>query len=138
MCALSQSSWEPLNSSGESSAGVNAEECLAWKTAPCGDQHALTLTSVRTHPASEVYVTGTFDDWSKSEKLTKTGDVFAKEVTLSDASTADKIYYKVRERSCLGWDVIVVGKLSTRRCKRWYVHSLCAKRIWFMHGSIEQ
>lgn len=47
-----------------------------------------------THPASEVYVTGTFDDWSKSEKLTKTGDVFAKDVTLSDASTADKIYYK--------------------------------------------
>lgn len=45
-----------------------------------------------THPADEVYVTGTFDDWSKSEKLTKTGDVFEKNVTLSSAE--EKIYYK--------------------------------------------
>ncbi|RDL37948.1 uncharacterized protein BP5553_05381 [Venustampulla echinocandica] len=44
------------------------------------------------HPASEVYVTGTFDDWSKSEKLIKTGDVFAKNVTLPSAD--EKIYYK--------------------------------------------
>jgi hypothetical protein len=49
----------------------------------------------REHPASEVYVTGTFDNWSKSEKLIKTGDVFEKDVTLSSAS--EKIYYKVRE-----------------------------------------
>ena len=49
----------------------------------------------REHPASEVYVTGTFDDWSKTEKLIKTGDVFEKNVTLSSA--AEKIYYKVRE-----------------------------------------
>jgi hypothetical protein len=49
----------------------------------------------REHPASEVYVTGTFDNWSKSEKLIKTGDVFEKNVTLSSAS--EKIYYKVRE-----------------------------------------
>ena len=39
-------------------------------------------------------VTGTFDDWSKSEKLTKTGDYFAKDVTLPRAD--EKIYYKVR------------------------------------------
>ncbi|KAH8685998.1 hypothetical protein BGZ60DRAFT_359631, partial [Tricladium varicosporioides] len=45
------------------------------------------------HPASEVYVTGTFDGWSKSEKLIKTGDVFQKDVTLPSAS--EKIYYKV-------------------------------------------
>ncbi|KIN06533.1 carbohydrate-binding module family 48 protein [Oidiodendron maius Zn] len=44
------------------------------------------------HPASEVYVTGTFDDWSKSEKLVKMGDYFAKEVTLPRAD--EKIYYK--------------------------------------------
>ncbi|TVY30605.1 Signal transduction protein MDG1 [Lachnellula hyalina] len=44
------------------------------------------------HPASEVYVTGTFDDWSKTEKLVKTGDVFEKNVTLPSA--AEKIYYK--------------------------------------------
>jgi len=39
-------------------------------------------------------VTGTFDNWSKSEKLIKTGDVFEKNVTLSSAD--EKIYYKVR------------------------------------------
>lgn len=44
------------------------------------------------HPASEVYVTGTFDDWSKSEKLIKNGDSFEKDVTLPSA--AEKIYYK--------------------------------------------
>lgn len=37
-------------------------------------------------------MTGTFDNWSKSEKLIKTGDVFEKDVTLSSAS--EKIYYK--------------------------------------------
>jgi len=44
------------------------------------------------HPADEVYVTGTFDDWAKSEKLIKAGDVFEKDVTLPSA--AEKIYYK--------------------------------------------
>ncbi|PMD44274.1 carbohydrate-binding module family 48 protein [Hyaloscypha variabilis F] len=44
------------------------------------------------HAASEVYVTGTFDDWSKSEKLVQTGNVFEKNVTLPSA--AEKIYYK--------------------------------------------
>jgi len=41
-------------------------------------------------------VTGTFDGWSKSEKLIKHGDTFSKDVTLSDAG--EKIYYKVRGR----------------------------------------
>ncbi|TGO85750.1 hypothetical protein BPOR_0367g00020 [Botrytis porri] len=44
------------------------------------------------HPAEEVYVTGTFDNWSKSEKLVKTGDVFSKDVQLANAG--EKIYYK--------------------------------------------
>ncbi|KAI1816244.1 carbohydrate-binding module family 48 protein [Poronia punctata] len=44
------------------------------------------------HPATDVYVTGTFDDWKKSEKLEKVGDSFEKKVTLPDASS--KIYYK--------------------------------------------
>ncbi|KAG9251742.1 uncharacterized protein F5Z01DRAFT_626998 [Emericellopsis atlantica] len=44
------------------------------------------------HPAEEVYVTGTFDDWTKSVKLEKEGDVFQKTVDLKDASK--KIYYK--------------------------------------------
>ncbi|KAI0015174.1 hypothetical protein F4780DRAFT_773724 [Xylariomycetidae sp. FL0641] len=44
------------------------------------------------HPASEVYVTGTFDDWKKTEKLDKVGDHFEKNVTLPSAES--KIYYK--------------------------------------------
>ncbi|OTA84628.1 carbohydrate-binding module family 48 protein [Hypoxylon sp. CO27-5] len=44
------------------------------------------------HPASEVYVTGTFDDWKKTEQLEKVGDHFEKAVTLQNAS--EKIYYK--------------------------------------------
>lgn len=38
-------------------------------------------------------MTGTFDDWTKSVKLDKDGDVFQKTVDLKDASK--KIYYKV-------------------------------------------
>ncbi|KAM3072961.1 Cruciform DNA binding protein [Clarireedia jacksonii] len=45
------------------------------------------------HPAEEVFVTGTFDDWSKSEKLIKKGDLFEKDVQLANAN--EKIYYKV-------------------------------------------
>ncbi|KAM0512442.1 hypothetical protein ACHAPE_008892 [Trichoderma viride] len=44
------------------------------------------------HPAEEVFVTGTFDNWTKSEQLPKVGDVFQKSVFLKDAS--QKIYYK--------------------------------------------
>lgn len=51
----------------------------------------------REHPdAEEVFVTGTFDDWTKSVKLEKNGDVFEKKVDLKDATK--KIYYKVRGR----------------------------------------
>jgi hypothetical protein len=38
-------------------------------------------------------VTGTFDGWKKTEKLSKVGEHFEKHVQLSDASK--KIYYKV-------------------------------------------
>ncbi|KAI0551658.1 hypothetical protein F4679DRAFT_538748 [Xylaria curta] len=44
------------------------------------------------HPATEVYVTGTFDDWKKTEKLDKVGDTFQKTVALPDISS--KILYK--------------------------------------------
>ena len=53
-----------------------------------------TRLSHREHPAEEVYVTGTFDSWTKSVQLEKKGDVFEKTVDLKDASS--KIYYKVR------------------------------------------
>ncbi|EPE08216.1 carbohydrate-binding module family 48 protein [Ophiostoma piceae UAMH 11346] len=42
--------------------------------------------------AEEVYVTGTFDGWSKSAKLEKVDGIFQKAVQLEDASS--KIYYK--------------------------------------------
>ncbi|KAI0394114.1 carbohydrate-binding module family 48 protein [Xylariaceae sp. FL0594] len=44
------------------------------------------------HPANEVYVTGTFDEWNKTEKLEKVGEGFEKRVTLPDISK--KIFYK--------------------------------------------
>ncbi|KAL9078568.1 MAG: hypothetical protein Q9157_002526 [Trypethelium eluteriae] len=44
------------------------------------------------HPANEVYVTGTFDDWARKEKMERVGDHFEKLVQLPKIS--DKIYYK--------------------------------------------
>lgn len=46
-----------------------------------------------------MYVTGTFDNWSKSEKMEKKGDAFVKDVELPD--TSEKIYYKVGAVTCL-------------------------------------
>ncbi|KAL9054039.1 MAG: hypothetical protein Q9206_003693 [Seirophora lacunosa] len=43
------------------------------------------------HPATEVYVTGTFDDWGKSVKLEKEAGGFVKRV---DLPLGEKIYYK--------------------------------------------
>ena len=48
----------------------------------------------RNHPASEVYVTGTFDDWAKSVKLERKGDGYEKLVELPQSE--HKILYKVR------------------------------------------
>ncbi|KIW54063.1 hypothetical protein PV05_06454 [Exophiala xenobiotica] len=45
------------------------------------------------HPdANDVHVTGTFDDWGKTEKLNKVGDIWEKEVKLPQADK--KILYK--------------------------------------------
>ncbi|KAJ6005028.1 hypothetical protein N7540_012827 [Penicillium herquei] len=43
------------------------------------------------YTASEVFVTGTFDDWGKTVKLDRVGDIFAKEVSLP---IKEKIQYK--------------------------------------------
>jgi hypothetical protein len=57
------------------------------ETLPTNPEH-------REHPeASEVFVTGTFDDWGKTQQLHKVGDVFEKTV---DLPSTDKILYKVR------------------------------------------
>ncbi|PHH67406.1 hypothetical protein CDD81_15 [Ophiocordyceps australis] len=53
-----------------------------------GSSHTFTWE----HEAEEAYVTGTFDDWSKSVKLEKHNGVFQKTVHLEDVS--QKIYYK--------------------------------------------
>jgi hypothetical protein len=58
----------------------------------CAVRVELTRT-FREHPeANEVFVTGTFDDWGKTEKLDRKGDFFEKEVQLPNK---DKILYKV-------------------------------------------
>jgi hypothetical protein len=49
-------------------------------------------------------VTGTFDDWGKTEKLNKVGNTFEKEVHLSDASV--KVLYKVREEQARQFFVV--------------------------------
>ncbi|KAJ2974350.1 hypothetical protein NQ176_g6105 [Zarea fungicola] len=54
------------------------------------------------HPADEVYVTGTFDNWTKSVQLEKKGDIFEKTVDLEIPS--DKIYYKVSELHMVSHD----------------------------------
>lgn len=41
-------------------------------------------------------MTGTFDNWTKSVKLEKEGDVFQKTVDLDLSDASGKIYYKVR------------------------------------------
>jgi hypothetical protein len=56
----------------------------------------LTSRDNREHPADEVYVTGTFDNWSKSTKLDKDGSVHKKTVNLPKSD--EKILYKVRRR----------------------------------------
>lgn len=55
-----------------------------------------TSPTCREHPAEEVYVTGTFDNWTKSVKLDKEGSVFQKTVQLENPS--EKIYYKVSQQ----------------------------------------
>ncbi|RAH50730.1 carbohydrate-binding module family 48 protein [Aspergillus brunneoviolaceus CBS 621.78] len=46
----------------------------------------------RPYNANEVYVTGTFDDWGKTVRLDRNGEVFEKEVELP--ATEEKIQYK--------------------------------------------
>lgn len=46
----------------------------------------------RPYAARDVHVTGTFDDWGKSEQLNKVGDHWEKEVDLPSAD--EEIHYK--------------------------------------------
>lgn len=63
---------------------------------------------IRDHAATEVYVTGTFDDWAKSVKLDKKdGSRFEKLVELPQVE--ENVYYKVGVgvcySSCIGLEV---------------------------------
>lgn len=57
-----------------------------------------------------MHVTGTFDNWTKSVRLEKVGDVFEKEVELPPLS--EKVYYKVRDATsvsiCPSVSVLVI------------------------------
>ncbi|KAJ5941041.1 hypothetical protein N7516_001209 [Penicillium verrucosum] len=50
-----------------------------------------TFTFQWPYNASEVFVTGNFDDWGKTVKLDRVGDIFIKEVTISPVQ---KVHYK--------------------------------------------
>lgn len=45
----------------------------------------------RPYNANEVFVTGTFDDWGKTVRLDRVGDIFSKRVSLP---TDKRIHYK--------------------------------------------
>ncbi|CAD0090620.1 unnamed protein product [Aureobasidium mustum] len=62
------------------------------------------------HPAQEVYVTGDFDNWSKSVKLEKTGDSFRKTITLPGEES--RIHYKETDASGNVNNVVEARELS--------------------------
>ncbi|KAL8783120.1 MAG: hypothetical protein Q9213_004877 [Squamulea squamosa] len=64
---------------------------LLWKEPKVGTGAMGSFVFRWDHPAGEVYVTGTFDDWAKSVKLDKEGGGFAKRVKLP---LGQKISYK--------------------------------------------
>jgi len=62
--------------------------------------HIAAVDSFRPHAADEVYVTGTFDNWAKTEKLEKVdAGHFEKVVQLNKVD--EKILYKVRDTTSL-------------------------------------
>lgn len=72
-----------------------------------GDSQA-NLPLNRDHPAEEVYVTGTFDDWGKTVKLEKDGTGFSK--TVETLPLHEKVYYKVRPSNDLQRALLRHGK----------------------------
>lgn len=77
----------------------------------------LTITPTsREHPAEEVYVTGTFDNWTKSVKLDKEGSIFQKTVKLENPS--EKIYYKVSQYLSMVFSLGFLAPPDLRQCRR--------------------
>ena len=75
-------------------------------------------------------MTGTFDDWTKSEKLDKVGEHFEKNVQLSDASK--KIYYKVRRSYILAGPSYPFRNLPFSQFRNFLISS-CHPHPYRMH-----
>lgn len=71
----------------------------------------------REHPAEEVFVTGSFDDWGKTVKLEKNSSgVFEKTVELPKSD--ENVYYKVRRiRLCLRRTPGPNSRQGKRQCR---------------------
>jgi len=70
------------------------------------------VDSFRPHAANEVYVTGTFDDWAKTEKLEKVdAGHFEKVVQLNKVD--EKILYKVCDTASLTPVVMLLPQLHS-------------------------
>lgn len=66
----------------------------------------------RNHPAGEVYVTGTFDNWGKSTKLEQEGDAFVARVELPIEKTLYKVYQILYFLCLLPWKISVIADVS--------------------------
>ncbi|KAJ5135294.1 uncharacterized protein N7515_004572 [Penicillium bovifimosum] len=65
----------------------------------------------RPYNASEVFVTGTFDDWGKTVKLDRVGDIFVKEVTLP---SSEKVHYKAHLPMFQGYPVSLLTEIPQK------------------------
>lgn len=83
-----------------------------------------------------MFVTGTFDDWGKTVKLDRKGDVFEKQVHLP--VTGDKVHFKVchfpdRTRAhdtiCTFAPVSADGRLQTTGYRPRAIHSTLGRRL---------
>jgi hypothetical protein len=73
-------------------------------------------------------VTGTFDNWTKSVKLEKQGDVFQKTVDLTIPTDTNKIQYKVGDSSL---QCRVLSQLSRLRPR-----CLCSPMLDLYRGDV--
>lgn len=89
---LKRPTWEFTSSDGTG--------CCSSTQCSLQNQTANAPLHRRNQPAQKVVVTGSFDNWSKSESLDKVDDGFEKAVRIDNDS--DKIYYKVSEILFLG------------------------------------
>jgi hypothetical protein len=89
----------------------SATPSVLLRRAPEANEH------LREHPeANEVFVTGTFDDWGKTERLDRKGDFFEKDVQLPNK---DKILYKVRQARASLMPILDCCIWSSSRARHW-------------------